>query len=190
MKHIFKSMLCIICACFLILIPYWIFFIRSVAYEPLLGMPMDNIDAFDPMFSSFIWSAFVGAIFFWFLHGRKEVQQAPGEGGNKKQLFLQTVAVTACIVAIGYVLERNSGRLSNLCGDIYFAISNTKQCAETGSIELFEHLMMVDFYFERTIIPDFQKMMNLLVVFLVYQGMRVWSAVRINNMAVVREPGE
>ena len=190
MKQIIKSALCIVCAYFLILIPYWIFFIRSVSYEPSLGMPMENIDAFDQMISSFIWSAFVGVLFFRFLHGGKKVQQAPGEDVNRKKLLLQTVVGMVCIFMVGYVLDRNSGKLYNICGDIYLAISNTKHCVETGSVELFEHIGMVSFYFERTIIPDFQKMMNLLVVFLFYQGMRIWSIVRVNSIAAVREPGK
>lgn len=181
MKKIFKLVACILIAYFLILVPYVGYFIRSVSYDPALGMPMDNVDAFYPTYSSFIWSAFVGVFFYIFL-GRKNVWQMPVGENDKKKLLLQTAAGTVCIVAIGCVLEWYYGVISNICGNIYYAISNTKQCIDTGSEEQFMHITIIEQYFVRTIIPDLMKMMNLLVVFLFYQGIQILSALRVNSI--------
>lgn len=186
MKKIFKLAACILIAYFLILVPYIGYFIRSVSYDPSLGMPMDHVDSFYPTYSSFIWSAVVGVFFYICLHGRKNVRQMHEAANDRKGLLIQTAAGTACIIAVGCVLEWYGGEMSNICGNIYYAISNTKQCIDTGTEEQLMHITIIAQYFERAIIPDLMKMMNLLVVFLFYQGMPVLSALHINNIAAVR----
>lgn len=186
MKKFFKLAACTLIAYLLILVPYIGYFIRSVSYDPSLGMPMDNVDAFYPTYSSFIWSAFVGVFFYVFLHGRKNVQQMSAEEIDKKRLLLQTAAGIVCIVAIGFVLEWCYGSISNICGNIYYAISDTRQCIVAGTEEQFMHITIIEQYFVRAIIPDLLKMMNLLVMFLFYQGMLIVSAMHVNNLAIVR----
>lgn len=99
---------------------------------------------------------------------------------------MQTATGTVCIVVIGCVLEWCYGAISNICGNIYYAISNTRQCIDTGSEEQFMHITIIEQYFERAIIPDLMKIMNLLVAFLFYQGMRLLSAMHVTNFADVR----
>ena len=187
MKKFFKSAACILIAYLLILVPYMGYFIRSVSYDPSLGMPMDHVDAFYPTYSSFIWSAFVGILFYAFLQGRKNMQQMPEREIDRKKLLLHTAAGTICIVAIGFVLEWYHGAVENsFFANIYYAISNTGQIIAAGSEEQFMHVTIIEQYFERAIIPNSLKMMNLLVVFLSYQGLQILSAVHVNNAAAVR----
>ena len=54
MKKCFKCIACILIAYLLVLVPYMGYFIRSVSYDPSLGMPMDHVDAFYPTYSSLI----------------------------------------------------------------------------------------------------------------------------------------
>lgn len=151
---------------------------------------MDNVEAFYPTYSSFIWSAFVGVFFYCLLHGQKNAQYEHNGGRNRKKFLLQTLAGIVGLVVIGCVTDRYYGRLDIICGEFYYAISNTKHCLETGTVEQFNHITIISEYFDRTIIPDFLKMMNLLVVFLFHQGMRLLSAVRINNAAAVMDSGK
>lgn len=187
MKKCFKWVAYIIIAYLLILVPYMGYFIRSVSYDPSLGMPMDHVDAFYPTYSSLIWSAFVGILFYVFLRGRKNVQQMPERENERKKLLLHTVVCAVCIVAVAFVLEWYHGAIENsIFDDIYYAISNTGQIIATGSEEQFMHVTIIAQYFERAIIPNFLKMMNLLVVFLFYQGLQILSAVHVNDVAAVR----
>ncbi len=106
---------------------------------------------------------------------------------ERKKLFLHTVAGALCIVAIGFALEWYHGVIENsVFNDIYYAISNTGQVIATGSEEQFMHVTIIAQYFERAIIPDFLKMMNLLVVFLFYQGLQMLSLVHVNDAATVK----
>ncbi len=187
MKKCFKWIACILIAYLLVLVPYMGYFIRSVSYDPSLGMPMDHVDAFYPTYSSLIWSAFMGILFYVILQGRKNVLQMPEREIERKKLFLHTVAGALCIVAIGFALEWYHGVIENsVFNDIYYAISNTGQVIATGSEEQFMHVTIIAQYFERAIIPDFLKMMNLLVVFLFYQGLQMLSAVHVNDAATVK----
>ena len=115
------------------------------------------------------------------------MQQMPEREIDRKKLLLHTAAGTICIVAIGFVLEWYHGAVENsFFANIYYAISNTGQIIAAGSEEQFMHVTIIAQYFERAIIPNSLKMMNLLVVFLSYQGLQILSAVHVNNAAAVR----
>ena len=66
----------------------------------------------------------------------------------------------------------------------YYLISNTGYLLETAEIETAMHITKVARYFQSAVMPDVQKMMNLMVVYLCYQGMRILFDLRTRNMAV------
>ena len=67
--------------------------------------------------------------------------------------------------------------------ELYYAISNTGYLLETAEIETAMHITKVARYFQNAVMPDVQKMMNLMVVYLFYQGMRMLFDLRTRNMA-------
>lgn len=107
-------------------------------------------------------------------------------GNYKKKLLIQSGIVALCLSAVSLLLSIGvvASRLSTVFQDLYYLISNTGYLLETAEIETAMHITKVARYFQSAVMPDVQKMMNLMVVYLFYQGMRILFDLRTRNMAV------
>ncbi len=168
---------CIIIAYILLLVPYLIYFIRIAPYDITLGIQVSRVGGFWPLYSSFIWSVPAGGILCYLFNGRyfkrfsKDVSIQ--KDFKKKQaaftaMTLAGLAVAGCLLEISRVYSN----LSNIIDDFYFMFTGTKQLMAAASMEVWKHIDTVATYFQTAVIPDFQKILNLLVMYLSYQLMR------------------
>lgn len=189
MTKFFKSVVCVVSAYALLLVPYMIYFVMSVTYDAAIGMQMDHTVDFWPTYSSFFWSAFVGVVLCCVCNSRYFEKKTKGmsmTGNYKKKLLIQSGIVALCLSAVSLLLSIGvvASRLSTVFQDLYYLISNTGYLLETAEIETAMHITKVARYFQSAVMPDVQKMMNLMVVYLFYQGMRILFDLRTRNMAV------
>ncbi len=189
MTKICKSVVCVVSAYVLLLVPYMVYFVMSVSYEAAIRMPMDHTENFWPSFSSFFWSAFVGIILCYVCNSKFFAIKTKGMSmteNYKKRLLIQSGLVVFCLVAASLLLSigKVQSILSTVFQEFYYLISNTGYLLETAEIETAMHITKVARYFQSAVMPDVQKMMNLMVVYLCYQGMRILFDLRTRNMAV------
>ena len=189
MKKICKSIACVVSAYVLLLVPYLVSFVMNVSYDAATGMPVDQVESFWPLFASFFWSAFVGIVLCYVFNGRFFAMKTTGmamTGSYKKKLLIQSGIVVPCLIAAGLLLSIGKvySRLSTVFEDLYYTISNTGSLMATAEIASVIQITRVARYFQNAVMPDAQKMMNLMVVYLFYQGMRLLFDMRARNMAV------
>lgn len=188
MTKICKSVVCAMSAYILLLVPYMAYFVMSVSYDAAIRIPMDQTENFWPSFSSFFWSALVGIVLCYVFNSRfftKQTKWMSMTGNYKKELLRQSVTVALCLAAASLLLSigKVQSRLSAVFQELYYAISNTGYLLETAEIETAMHITKVARYFQNAVMPDVQKMMNLMVVYLFYQGMRMLFDLRTRDMA-------
>lgn len=189
MTKICKSVVCVLSAYVLLLVPYMAYFVMSVSYDASIGTPMDHSENFWPLFSSYFWSAFVGIVLGYVFNSRYFGRTTKGmtmTGNYKKQLFLKSGMAVLCLSGGSLLLSirKVNARLSTMFQDLYYTISNTEHLLETAEIESAMHITKVARYFQNAVMPDTQKMTNLIVIYVFYQGMRILFDLRARNGAV------
>ena len=114
MTKIFKSVVCVVSAYALLLVPYMIYFVMSVTYDAAIGMQMDHTVDFWPTYSSFFWSAFVGVVLCCVCNSRYFEKKTKGmsmTGNYKKKLLIQSGIVALCLCGCIKIIYCVSGSL-------------------------------------------------------------------------------
>lgn len=160
------------------LIPYIIYFIRISPYDVTLGIPSMEENNFWPLCSSFIWSVFAGCILCYVFNSAFFVKYSKNAPISKDFIKSQKVQGIGVIVvfAVMCILLETQRVYSGLCDvffKIFYLLSDTQHLAASADLNVEMHIDMVASYFQTAMMPDTQKMLNLLVIYFTYQGMRL-----------------